>query len=366
MLFTGIFAELFFNTKERRQFVNNLKSLFVHSSDNVIFTDYDFNILWTNKNDDIFLNHNDNCSELFENEKLPLKSGTYFVSSGGLNYECRVIDYPELENGIYVIQINSDDVLYSFMNCRVIEEILTNQSGALRDAVSGISFSNEVLRNRLMCAQMFDEQKYVDITYGNCCKLLKTSMNTMELLHYAQGNISEDKIDFSAYLEEFVFNSEKILLDKIQINSNIQPGLFIRADSERLTAFLLSVVLLANGGNPENNVIHISAERIEDSVSLTVVPGKCGIDHTENKFTNHMKMYDCDEVDTDLFVVNRFCKTFGGTLFTSETEGKAKSFSIRLPYDYSAGSSVDFKSGMAGYTDNLFSKYRIMYSEILY
>ena len=35
--------------------IENLKDLFKYSSENVVITDYDFNILWSNKSEDYFL-----------------------------------------------------------------------------------------------------------------------------------------------------------------------------------------------------------------------------------------------------------------------------------------------------------------------
>ncbi len=80
--------------------IENLKDLFKYSSENVVITDYDFNILWSNKSEDYFLFGGKSCRELFQNEQLPLKSGEYNVKQNGLTFACRIINYPDCENGI--------------------------------------------------------------------------------------------------------------------------------------------------------------------------------------------------------------------------------------------------------------------------
>ncbi len=346
--------------------MNSLKALFLHSSDNVIFTDYEFNILWTNKQDGFQMLCGENCQSLFENEKLPLKSDTYYIKQGPLHYECKVINYPETENGIYILQIKNNDILYSFINCDIIKKIIINQYAAIRDSVTGISFSNDILGNFLKNEKQYNYFKNIDISHGNCCKILKTTMNATELIHYAEGNIFKSKIDFSSHLENFIDNIKRVLNDKIQITSDIQTELFFNSDPERLTFFLLSVLILANDRKAENNVVSISAKHIDNYISLTFTPGKCGVDYSDKTFATHIKMFDGDDYNTDLFVVNRFCKTFGCTLFVSENEDGTRSFSIKLPFDYSAGNSINFKSNTDEYFNDAFSIYRIMCSDMLY
>jgi len=346
--------------------MDNLKAVFAYSSDIVIITDYNFNILWLNKEDDIFSFYGKNCSLLFENEKRPLKSGVYYVKHNGLYFECRVINYPDCGDGVYVIQTSGDDVMYSYVNCKGVREVIINQSGATRDAVSGIGFSNERLRKVLADVGIYEDQKHIDIISGNCCKLLKASINILELINYADEYVEKYKLDLSAVLEKFILSSVDVLREKICIRKNIQPELYVRADPERLTAFLLSMVLLANGGNSENNVIVISAERIEDCVSLTVAPDRCGTDYVERRFVKSVKLYEGDEVNTDMFIVNRFCKVFGGTLYVSENSNGSRGFSVKLPLDDTPDTVYELKTYSKKYSENAFSKYRIAYSDLIY
>ena len=334
--------------------MDNLKAVFAYSSDVVIITDYNFNILWINKEDDIFSFYGGNCSSLFENEEHPLKSGVYYIKHNGLYFECRIINYPDCEDGVYVIQTSGDDVMYSFANCKGVREVIENQSGATREAVAGIGFSNDYLRKVLADAGEYEEQKYLDIITGNCRKLLKASVNILELFNYSDKYVEKYKLDLSAVLERFILESVNVLREKIRIRKNIQPELYVNADSERITAFLLSMVRLANGGNAENNVIIISAERIDDYISLTVSTDRCGVDNIERRFTKHVNLYDGDGTNTDMYIVNRFCKVFGATLFVSENSNGSKSFSVRIPYYDTSGPAVILETKLKEYDGNVF------------
>ncbi len=353
--------------------MDNLKSVFAYSSDNVIITNYDFDILWFNRTDEIFSCCGQNCSTLFQNEKKRLSSGKYYIHHCGLIYECNVINYPEVENGVYVISSDGKDVMYSYASRCGVREVLINQSGAIRNAVSGICFSTDKLKKILMENDSTDELKYIDIIVGNCCKLLNATNSTLELINYSDNNIEISTIDFSEFLEEFVSVSSDVLESKITVESYIDTELYIDTDCDRLEMFLMSLVVLVNDADPENNIINIRAERksIENDnfcVSLTVSADRCGTDISESKFSRFVKLYNGDEFSNELFIINRFCKTFGATLYISGTSGKPRTFNIKLPWVDGTNIKLKLKTKKDLYNgnDDIYSKYRIMYSDIIY
>ncbi|MBQ3566937.1 MAG: hypothetical protein IJA12_07145 [Oscillospiraceae bacterium] len=355
--------------------MDNLKSVFAYSSDNVIITNYDFDILWFNRADEIFSCCGQNCSMLFPNEKKILSSGKYYVHHCGLIYECNVINYPEVENGVYVISSDGRDVMYSYASRCGVREVLINQSGAIRNAVSGICVSTDKLKKMLIQNENTDELKYIDIAVGNCCKLLNATNGVLELINYSDNNIEISTIDFSEYLKEFVFISSDVLGSKFTVESDIEKELYIDTDCDRLEMFLMSLVVLVNDANPENNIINITAERksIENDnfcVSLTVSADQCGTDISESRFSRFVKLYNGDEYSNELFIINRFCKTFGATLYISGTTGKPRTFNIKIPWVDGTDAKLEFKTktkkdSYSGEND-INSKYRVMYSDMIY
>ena len=181
-----------------------------------------------------------------------MKSGEYSLKCNGLTFLCRVINYPE--NELYVIMCNKDDALYSFIKCRTIQEFLINQAGAVRQAVTGITVSSNVLHRNLERAGLYTDSRYLDITIGNCYKLLRTVMNTTELIRYTDGSLESKLIDVSSVIKEFTSVCRSIIGSKIKLKAESERKLFINADPERFITCLLSMVILVNGKNPLNNI----------------------------------------------------------------------------------------------------------------
>ena len=77
-------------------------------------------------------------------------------------------------------------------------------------------------------------------------------------------------------------------------------------------------------------------------------------------------MYDVEEADTNIFVIDTFCKTFNATPLVMKNEDGTKRFNIKLPYDHSDSPAISFKSSTESYNEKSFSKYQIMYSGLLY
>lgn len=343
--------------------VEILKSLFLHSSENVFILNYEFQILWSNKADaDVFFS-GISVGELFSKEVKPLKSGEYFIVFDGLEFMCRIINYEE--RNLYVMQMSGDDVMFSYIKCNVVKEFLTNQAAAVRQAVTGIAFAGNMLQKVFDEENMRDSKKYLDITMGNCYKLLKSVLNTTELIRYTDNTIEYRRINLTTALESFTGICRNILKGQIDVFLKIQPELYIKADPERLTACLLSLTVLVGRHNPGAGYIRFDAERLGDFVSVTV-----SSDNPEDKtvhkvFSELNRLYGEDSVDSDLFVVKRFCCTFGGTLFVAEgKDNGSKTYSIKFPFCRAGESIAEFSSSVLSYHEDRFSKYHIALSDI--
>ncbi len=344
--------------------MENLKSLFKYSSDSVIITDYNFNILWFNKSNTIFSSYEKNCSSLFANHKQKLESGTYYISYSGLLYECQIINYPDCEQGVYVIQTHNEDIMYSFISHKGIKEVMKNQSTAIKEAINNISFSSDLLTFKLNETNLSEETKHINTTIKNCCKILKTITNTDELLKYIDEEPEIHRINISDFINQFILKSQNILKNKINIIPQIQPDIYIDTDSNHLTSFLLSLIILVTERNPNNNIINISLKQLTHFISLTISTNSYLTNSDKDQLTNTIIPYSDDEFNTDLYVVNRFCKTFNCNLFISEQPNQSRSFNIKFPYNKNNKIIPLLKSPKTIYSEGRFSKYSIYYSEL--
>lgn len=343
--------------------VEILKDLFLHSSENVFILNYDFKILWSNNTDGISIFSGVSINELFSGELLPLKSGEYFIKFDGLEFMCRVINYEKMN--LYVLQMSEDDVMFSYIKCSVVKEFLTNQAAAVRQSVTGIAFAGNMLQKVFDEENLQENKKYLDITMGNCYKLLKSVLNTTELIRYTDNTIENRRINLTSALESFTGICRNILKGQIDVFLKSQPEIYIKADPDRLTACLLSLTVLVGRQNPGIGYIMFNAERVGDFISITVSSDNPDDKPVHRVFSEFNKLYQEESVDSDLFVVKRFCCTFGGTLFIAEgKENSGKSYSLKFPFCRAGEGIAEFSSSVLSYHEDRFSKYHIALSDI--
>lgn len=344
--------------------IDILKDVYSHSTEKIYITDHDFNILWHNGKNILSKTDSDVIKHIFSEKSLPLESGDYNVKYEGLQFACKIINYPECENGIYIMQIDSEDVMFSCLKNSVVKNYLINQTGTIREAVTGITFASNMLHKILEEADLYSDHRYLDVTMGNCYRLLRTVTNITELIRYTDENFEYNKIDLSMVINEFGKKCQELLGTSIEIKIVTEENLYIKADMERLISCLISMTILANGKNPENNVLTFRCEKIGNSVSVTVSPDRSGYDNFSRTFSVCHVLYDSDDVNSDLFVVSRFCRTFGGILYMSDSGEKRRSFSIRMPYCEDEEVPKELNSSVRPYPDDKFTKYHIGLSEI--
>lgn len=343
--------------------LDTLKNIFSHSSENVFIMNYEFEILWHNKTELLNFFSGTTFKELLGKENRILESGEYFFTYNGLEFSGRIINYKEQQ--LYVLQMSGDDVMYASIKSGAVREFFINQAAQVRQAVTGISFAANMLRKTLDEAGIHDREKLLDITAGNCYKLLKSVLNTTELIRYTEDTSETVKIDLTDALTEFAEICRRILKGQIDIVLKAAPELYIKADTERLTACLLSLTVLTGRHNPGCSVIMLDAERVGGNVSVTASAKREGEKTGKKVFSEFERLYENETADSDLFVVCRFCRRFGGTVFIADApETGGKIYSLKFPSCNDSGGTTKFSSSVRSYHENKFSKYHIALSDI--
>lgn len=343
--------------------LDTLKNIFSNSSENVFIMNYEFEILWYNKNELLNFFSGTTFKELLGKENKILESGEYFFTHNGLEFSGRIINYREQR--LYVLQMSGDDVMFESIRSGAVREFFINQAAQVRQAVTGISFASNMLQKALDEAGMNHEEKLLDVTTGNCYKLLKSVLNTTELIRYTEDTSEAVKIDLTDALREFAEICRSILNGQIDIVLKADPELYIMADPERLTACLLSLTVLTGRHNAGCSVIMLDAERVGENVSITAAADTNGGKTGKRVFSEFERLYESESADPDLFVVCRFCRRFGGTIFIAdapETDGKI--YSLKFPFCNDPGGTTKFSSSAHSYHEDKFSKYHIALSDI--
>lgn len=340
-----------------------LKEIFSHSSENVYIMNYDFEILWYSKEELSNFFGSMKIEKLLENEKKPLKSGEYFFRCSGQEFSGRIINYSDKK--LYVLQMSGEDVISSYLKCRSIKEFFYNHVAQVKHFVSGISTSVFMLRKQLDNKDTNKCMEYLDVTSGNCYKLLKSVLGPSELIKYTEDMPKPLKINLTEMLEKFVDICRGILRNQIGLILNAAPELYIKADADRLTICMLSLIVAAGKNNPDCSNIVIDAEKIGNYVSVTVSARSGEKKFVQSLFSKFEKLYDSEVSDSELLIIYRFCRTYNGTFFIAdEPEKGGRVYSLKFLYCNDIDDVIEFKSSSALYGTDRFSVYHVMLSEI--
>lgn len=343
-----------------------LKDLFGHSHESVLLTDFQFRLLWHNHEKLPTLLEGTSCAAVFNAEgRAALESGVYETRLGGETYQFRLLRYPDPDDpdsGLYVIQLQEEDVIFSFIHCRAIREYLENQSGTIRQAVTGISSASGMLNKLLEQQECRGGQEYLNITMGNCYRLLRSILNVSELIRYEEGAAAPRRIDLGRAMSDFAEACTSLLGSRVLFSYDVEEGLFIAADLDRLTGCLLSMLLLTQAGRTDQNHLIFSAKRIGESVSIQVNSESLGEDMPRSHALSHVEpLYADNELDSEACIVRRFCQTYQGTLYVTES-AEGKCYSLRLPV--AEEGELECRSAAKEYASNPFSRYHIALSAL--
>lgn len=350
------------NNKE----LDKVKKIFSYSSEYVIMMNYDFEILWHNQNDKYGIINSNNFQLIFEHEKKPLDSKEYFFSVDGVQFSCRIINYPESQ--LYILQTSCEDIMSVCMESSGTRHFFSNQAALIRYNITGISSSISFIRNAIEEKKLDLIDDYFNIIIKKCRIILKAVTNTEELIKYIENSSEPTAINLTLFLEKFQSICSNILKNQIQINLIAAPNLYIFADPTRFTICMLSLLVLSGDtgdSTSECGQISIDAKRKRNHVSITVssepkerMPG-------EASFSKLEKLYKEDEANPDMFVVYRFCRSYNGSiLIANNKRSKGKTYSIRLPYCKQTDPKADLHSEPTPYLSDMFSIYNIFLSEI--
>ncbi len=355
------------------------KKIFSDSHENVFILNYSFDILWHNVKDMLCPFCNADFSQLFENENKPIESGKYFLLCQSLEFAAELINYREQE--LYILRISREDVMSSLTDSRYVREFFGTQAAMIRQAVSGITTAKNILHDKIVKKSNTDEEKvidektikecsnYLNIISGNSCQLLKTVMAPTELIKYSDSSGKAVKIDLSGELNEIISNCSKLLKNQIRITADISAGLFIKADPDRLTTFILSLIAFTLRHFHEGNAIKLCAMRASQNVSITlsaeISRKNIQKDYTVKLFSRYDEIYSSESSYPELIVINRFCHEFGGRLYDCKTsENGEVVICVRLPFCDEPDKAPFLSSHSDEYDKNRFSVYRIVLSDI--
>ncbi len=348
--------------------MEELKNLFSHSEDIVVITDHDFNILWSNSSTSIFHEYGKCCRELFCGIPMPLKSRRYEVVHKGLVYECNVINYPHGEKGIYVLITEKKDLLMSFLSKIYIKNFFENQTGAIRNALTGLTMSNMELKRLLESQDKNKGMELLERNKVNACKMMHFAASVNELIRYTEKSDKVGTYDLAEILDIFIERSRKTLGElhgpnsgSIVFKGKYSRELYIKTDHSRLEACLLSLAVLTVNMDESKNIVMIQAGRKGKDIVLTFSSGFTGQFIIPRVYSQHIDMHDSEEYKICMLIVRAFCSRYECTLCINKDKAGDESYSLIMP---PASSELVLEAQRSNY-GTILDNYDFFYSQLL-
>ena len=140
-------------TEQQRTQLAVLQDIFKHSHQYVWIADLSCQVLWCSHDSLPGAFRDLDIGKLLRSHRgMRLCSGRYTCTLEGLTYSYSLLRYPDPEDqakDLLVIQMAGEDVFAAFLHDGMIREFLENQSGTIRQAVSGITAVSGQLAQRL-------------------------------------------------------------------------------------------------------------------------------------------------------------------------------------------------------------------------
>lgn len=347
--------------------IDILKDLYNYSNRAVLFTDYDYNVIWTNNDEYKIIN---NCAKLLNKDgKEKLESGEYNTKINGQTFSYKLINYPNLYAGVYIIEISDKDILLSFLNITEFYEFLNNKIAKIRETVFEIVTANNILDNCLEENFLYDERKYLNISVNSCFKMLRSVMNILEIARYTESKrslIDVKKVDASKNINSFLDSCKSILRNSnIIIKSEIEPDLYIKTDLDRFMSVLIATFMHVVKNQIETDVIIYNVRRNGNYIVIKIETESLGsAESTEYKarcsfFTND------DYLDSEERIIAFYCKEFDSSFITSYDKEERAIYSLRMRACDENNGNINLKSPATEAFDNRFSKFHIALSQIV-
>lgn len=354
-------------TEKKQEQLTRLRDIFSHSHQYIWIADLSCQVLWCSHDPLPEPFRGLDVGELLRSHRgMRLCSGRYTCTLEGLTYSYQLLRYPDPddpEQDLLVIQMSGEDVFSAFLRDSMIREFLENQSGTVRQAVSGITMVSGQLAQRLRINQDEQARELLNVEINNCYQLLRSTAHITELLRYAEAPVQRSRIDVCAFLQAFSQACTDLLQGRMQVLPEQGEPVYIVSDPERFSACMQSMLLLSCGGQP-CGTLHVHAVCQREDVCISMLPAGESVPDGSARQARHSQLeplHPGNMLDSEAYLIRRYCTVFGGRLEQTETG----SYVLRLPL----ASSEDAEllaccSPKLNYAGDRFSRLQIALSQL--
>ena len=298
-------------TTEQKGQLGLLQDIFRHSHQYVWIADLSFQVLWRSHDALPEAFRSLDVAQLLRSHRgMRLCSGRYTCTLEGLTYAYTLLRYPDPEDqtqDLLVIQMSGEDVFSSFMHDSTVREFLENQSGTIRQAVSGLTAVSGQLAQRLRIHQDEQARELLNVGINNCYRLLRSTAHTTELLRYGEASVQRARIDVCAFLHSFAQACTDVLQDRMQVLFAETEPVYIVSDPERFSACMQSLLLLCCGETrPASVCIRAVCDRELLYISMVPegrVPGSAG---RRVRHESLEPLHPGNVLDSEVYLIRRY------------------------------------------------------------
>ena len=305
-----------------------LKKVYANRPQTTLITDLSAAVIWASRELPDYMK-GVSLPELFKTAD----NGCNYFKINSTTYCFRLMFCPDIDNGIIIAELPEQSCSDELTSNPVFKSFHARHDALLRQIIFGIVNCTELLNTALIDNDMYNDLDYLNITVGNCRRLLKTQMNVSELIKLSDKSMhSVAIVDLSKTVAEFCDILQDMLRNKfITFNRNIQPDVYISIDADRLTSCLLCVFLLAYGKDAAQNYIEFSVQRSGESAVFSINVQSQGIKtrapEIPEDFSPFCEYGEGSELESEENLLRRFCDTFNASFISYKNE-ETKSYTI--------------------------------------
>lgn len=256
---------------------------------------------------------------------------------------------------LYLVELrNNEHNLLRFLNDPVVAEYIRRNDTLIRQTITGISASCEIISDLLDDSDNDEGAFCLDNIIKSCCHVMRNvSINSLLISVAEKNELNEQYINLDEFVARFVLGCKKALGKDFDLVITGKCGFTIKANQELLGYLFLIVLrnLLENSEFPAGQRLEISVSAVQNGADVAFI--------TSGDFINSDNTIKLDaEYDLDNEFVNILAEKLGANLEYSENK-----VNIFLKSVENNG-EVELSTDKMYFDDGIFSPYNIMLSDL--
>ncbi len=242
-----------------------------------------------------------------------------------------VKEYVILARNITAIKKTQKDLI-SAEKFSILGEVARTLAHELRNPITSISMSSEMIDKKLDEESKQQIQKYLDILNRSTTTLNDLVTNILNASNYSETSLC--KIDLIAIIENALEKAQdRIYLSGLEVKKDYSGSHIIYADKEKLEIAILNIIINASEAiAPGEGIIKISVNSLDQKILLTISDNGSGLEEEQlNRLFNAFYTTKIDGVGVGLSSVKNILDEHQATVEVKSKKGIGTTFNLYFP-----------------------------------